>query len=251
MFRFYHYFWPLYDSGTEELNVLKRIAMGVGLIWCFYSAFAHFGWVLPGPQSPPQLVLAFLANNHNATAVVSYWGIVTTLLFLVFGNTLLSVVSPQNCWPILQRVAQGGLLSYVVLTIASQSVMLSISYFFVVAPSTVLTATGYQMALALDPSMVLFLTLAVFIGAISWLALHHQSLPRWLSRSGLFVAVLLMVATGFILVGALAILVPAMEVVVPLWFAVVVIWFLTHQDQPDPKPEPGPDLPIEPEQILG
>lgn len=228
--------------------MLKKLAIGVGLIWCFYSAFAHFGWVLPGPQSSPQLVLAFLETNHSATAVVSYWGIVTSLLFLIFGNTLLSIVSRQNCWPIFQRVAQGGLLSYVVLTIASQSVMLSVSYFFVGTPSTLLTVTGYQMALAIDPSMVLFLTLAIFVGTVSWLALQNQSLPRWISRLGLLVGGLLIVSTGFILVGALAILVPAMEIIVPLWFAVVVIWLLSHQDLPNL--EPNPDPLFDPQQIL-
>lgn len=227
--------------------MLKKLAIGVGLIWCFYSAFSHFGWVLPGPESSPQIVLAFLEANHSATAVISYWGIVTSLLFLIFGNTLLSIVSRQNCWPIFQRVAQGGLLSYVVLTIASQSVMLSVTYFFVVTPSSLLTVTGYQMALAIDPSIVLFLTLATFIGTLAWLALRNQSLPRWLAGSGVLIAGLLVVSTGFILVGALAILVPAMEVIVPLWFAVVVIWLLNHQDLPQLEPDRDPLR--EPEQI--
>lgn len=214
--------------------LLKKVAVGFGLIWCFYSVFAHFGWILPGPQASPRLVLEFLQYNHSATAVMSFWGVVTTLLFLIFGNTLISIVSPQNCFPILQRVAQGGLLTYVVLTMASQSVMLSVSYFFLASSSHVLTLTGYQMAWAIDPSLVLFLTMATFVGASSWLAIRTSTVPPWLSVSGLVMAGLLVLSTGFVLVGMLSVLVPIMQGMVPLWFAIVIIRLMAEREPVEP-----------------
>ncbi len=225
------------DKRCEECSLLKRLAVGVGLIWCFYTLFAHFGWLLPGPQSSPQLIMEFLHYNHGPTAVVTFWGVVTTLLFLIFGNTLISIASPQNCYPVLQRVAQGGLLSYVVLTLASQSVMLSITYFFPATYSQVLTVTGYQMAWAIDPSMVIFLTWATFIGTLSWLTLKTRILPHWLSWSGLIMAALLFFSTSFILIGVLSLMIPVMEALVPLWFAIVVIHLMREPKLPTPLPE--------------
>ena len=213
---------------------MKRVVAGLGLIWVVYVLFTHFVLVPPGPGAPPQDILDYLHYNFNAISITTYWGIVVTILFFMFGSCLVTVVrgSDEIDNRMLTTLATGGLLAYVILSLASQAILLSISYYLPQAQSPILVLAGYQIYWAIDPAVISLLTLAIFMGGVSLIGLRNRTLIRPLSWSGLALAALTALSTLFILWGPLSALISIVEILVPLWFAAAAISLMIDLSKP-------------------
>lgn len=216
---------------------MKRIVAALGLIWVVYVLFTHFVLVPPGPGAPPQDILGYLHYNFNAISITTYWGIVVTVLFFLFGSCLVTTSRGHDeiANRTLTTLATGGLLAYVILSLASQAILLSISYYLPEAQSPILILAGYQVYWAIDPAVVALLTLAIFMAGTAFIGLRNRTMIRSLSWSGLGLAALTALGTLFILWSPLSVLISIVEILVPLWFAAAAISLMIEL----PKPVPG------------
>lgn len=235
---------------------MKRIIAGFGLIWSVYTLFMHFILVPPGPGAPPQDILRYLHYNFNALTITTFWGIVVALLFLIFASCAMAAVhsSGQAGNQMLHTVASGGLYAYVILALASNAILLSVSYYLPQAQSPVLVLAGYQVFWTIDPAIITLLSLTVLGSAIAVIGLRNRTLPNLLSWSGLALGILTLISTLFVLWSPLAVLVPLAEIFLPIWFAALAIWMMaipkTREDAeseapPMPSSLETADLPVD------